>query len=343
MPGNGQDFIGLRLGSDTRTQGKRGFMKKARLSTVVFLRAIFFLFFLEAVPAFAEDVRIGYPSLSLAYWPVWVAHDAGIYRRNNLNVEMVVVSGASPLTAALLSNQLQFVSQEAVTSVLTAASGARIKMVLSIQSKMAYQIWALPEIKQVTDLKGKPISPSRPGSGPHHAMWLVLEKAGLDPAKDVKQLPIAGSQSRIAALQSRQVYATILNPPFTSVARKAGLRLLADTRDLDVEYQGIALATLETLINANPDLVRRFTSATLQAGDLMRKDKEIAIRAGVKYSKRSSDEVEDGYDQLMPAISASGRISLRGLKSHLEFAADHGFISRPVPAPESFVDMRFAR
>jgi ABC-type nitrate/sulfonate/bicarbonate transport system substrate-binding protein len=174
-------------------------------------------------------------------------------------------------------------------------------------------------------------------------MWLVLQKAGIDPARDVKQLPIPGSQSRIAAIQSKQVYATILNPPFTSVARKAGLRLLADTRDIDVDYQGIALATSDTLINANLDVVRRFTNATLLAIDLMKKDKETAIRAGMKYSKRPRDEVEDGYDLLMPSVSVSGRINLKGLKSHLQFAAEHGLISSPTPAPEGFVDLRFAR
>ncbi len=316
-------------------------MKRSHMWAMLTL-AICLLVLLK-VPALSQQVRIGYPSLSLAYWPVWVAHEADVYKKNNLNVEMVVISGASPLTAALISNQLQFVAQEAVTSVLTAASGAPIKMVLSIQSRMAYQVWGLPEIKQVTDLRGKAISSSRPGTGPHHAMWLVLQKAGLDPARDIKQLPIPGSQSRIAAIQSKQVYATILNPPFTSVARKAGLRLLADTRDLDVDYQGIALATSDTLINSNLDLVRRFTNATLLAVDLMKKDKETAIRAGMKYSKRPRDEVEDGYELLMPSVSTSGRINLKGLKSHLQFAAEHGLISSPVPAPEGFVDTRFAR
>jgi NitT/TauT family transport system substrate-binding protein len=316
---------------------------RKRLLSVLFATAGVLLCLLPRPQALGEQVRIGYPAVSLAFWPVWVAHDAGVYKRNNLDVEMVVISGASPLTAALISNQLQFIAQEAVTSVLTAASGAPIKMVLSIQSKMAYQVWALPEVKQVTDLKGKPISPSRPGTGPHHAMWLVLQKAGLDPARDVKQLPIPGSQSRIAALNSKQVYATILNPPFTSVARKAGLRLLADTGNLDVDYQGIALATLDAFINSNPDLVRRFTNATLSAIDLMKKEKEIAIRVGMKYSKRPRDEVEDGYELLIPALSTSGRLNLKGLKAHMQFAAEHGLISNPIPAPEGFVDMRFAK
>ena len=109
-------------------------MKSLRLWAVL---SISFLFLLN-VSALAQEVRIGYPSLSLAYWPVWVARRTNVYKKNNLNVGMVVISGASPLTAALISNQLQFVAQEAVTSVLTAASGAPIKMVLSIQSRMAY-------------------------------------------------------------------------------------------------------------------------------------------------------------------------------------------------------------
>lgn len=305
--------------------------------------ASFLLLLLTAAPLFAEEVRIGHPSLSLTHWPIWVAHDAGIYKRNNLETEIVLIGGGPTLMAALLSNELQFVSVAAVTSVVTAASGAPIKLVLSLESRMVYQIWALPEIQQMRDLKGRPISPSGPGTEPHYALSLVLKKAGLDPVRDVKQLPIRGSQNRIAALLSRQVYATVLNPPFTSAARRAGLRLLADTRDLDVQHQGIALATLESLINTNPDLVRRFTAATLLATDLMRKDKETAIRIGVKYSKSLRDEVEDAYELLMPAVSASGRINLKGLRSVLEFAAEHGTVSKPAPAPEKFVDMRFAR
>ena len=77
-------------------------------------------------------------------------------------------------------------------------------------------------------------------------MWLVLQKAGLNPARDLKQLPIPGSQSRIAAIESKQADENILNLRFTSIARKAGLRLLADTRDLNVDHQGIALEKLDT-------------------------------------------------------------------------------------------------
>jgi ABC-type nitrate/sulfonate/bicarbonate transport system substrate-binding protein len=244
--------------------------------------------------------------------------------------------------AALLSSELQFVSVAAVTTVVTAASGAPIKLVLSLESKMVYQIWGLPEIKEIKDLKGKPISPSGPGTEPHYALSLVLKKAGLDPARDVKQLPIRGSQNRIAALLSRQVHATVLNPPFTSAARRAGLRLLADTRDLDVQHQGIAIATLESLIKTKPGLVRRFTDATLESADLMRKDRRTAIRIGVKYSKRPMDEVEEAYDLLMPAVSVSGSINIDGLKSVLEFAAEHG-VAKPALEPAQFVDVRFAR
>lgn len=321
-------------------------MKKTMLLRVIFLCLMFILLFLRGTgPSFADEkVRIGYPSLSLVYWPVWVAYDSGTYKRNDLDVEMIVISGGPTLVAALVAKEVQFISVAAVTTAIAAARGASIKNILSLESKMSYQIWSLPEIKQVRDLKGKTISPGGGlGAGPHQAMSLVLKRSGLDPAKDVKQFPIRGSGSRIAALQAGQIHATVLNPPFTSVAKKAGLRLLVDTRQLGVDYQGIVVAVLDDLIKTNPNLAKRFTQATLQAADLMRKDKELAIRVGMKYSKRARDEVEEAYDLLLPAIPVSGKINLKGLASALEFAADYGIISRPLPVVQNFVDTRFAR
>jgi hypothetical protein len=75
----------------------------------------------------------------------------------------------------------------------------------------------------------------------------------------------------------------------------------------------------------------------------MRKDKGLAVGIGMKYSKRTKDEVEEAYDLLVPAIPESGKINLKGIESALEFAADYGIISRPLPRSEQFVDMRFAR
>jgi ABC-type nitrate/sulfonate/bicarbonate transport system substrate-binding protein len=57
---------------------------------------------------------------------------------------------------------------------------------------------ARPEIKEVKDLKGKPVGITTFGSGSDFVLRFALEKRGLDPNKDVSIMQTGGQPGALA-------------------------------------------------------------------------------------------------------------------------------------------------
>ena len=78
---------------------------------------------------------------------------------------------------------------------------------------------------------------------------------GLNAEKDVTLLQIGVQTARYAALQSKNVQATIITPPFTLTARKARHEHLIDMGELNIPFQLTALLALRPYLKSNPDMV----------------------------------------------------------------------------------------
>jgi len=59
-------------------------------------------------PVAAELLRIVYTAISLMYGPLWVTQQAGLFKKYNLDVELLYLSGGTLSTAALVSGDVQF-------------------------------------------------------------------------------------------------------------------------------------------------------------------------------------------------------------------------------------------
>src|SRR5205823_6124299 len=93
----------------------------------------------------------------------------------------------------------------------------------------AVHFMAMPEIRSVQDLRGKPVGVTRFGSSTDYAMLQVLRRNGLEPVKDVPVLQIAGGHRGLAiALLNRSILAAPIAPPNSLHAEKGGAKLLVD-------------------------------------------------------------------------------------------------------------------
>jgi ABC-type nitrate/sulfonate/bicarbonate transport system substrate-binding protein len=59
------------------------------------------------------------------------------------------------------------------------------------------------------------------------------------------------------ALEGRRVQATMLSPPATLFARKAGMNFLVNLSELKIEYQGSTFTSRRSFIKTHPNLVYR--------------------------------------------------------------------------------------
>jgi NitT/TauT family transport system substrate-binding protein len=288
----------------------------------------------------AEKVRVGIPSRSALWWPLFVAEDKKFYESEGLSVETVLVQTGGPARAIqiMMAGDLDFVAGGTITALIAYSKGLPIVMISGLINESPFRIYGVPELNSLKDLKGKTIATGSPGSPPHFTSTIILRVAGLNPEKDVKQFTIDGGNNRIVALEQRQVHATVLPPPFSFRVVEMGFKELAGARDYLREDQNDGIITSAALMKKEPDKARKFLRALTKAMRLIASNREEAIKVLGKYTKQTSSILEKTYDFMVPTISE--KISEKGI------GAIHRYLIDNAVAPEGgdlkgFVDLRF--
>jgi NitT/TauT family transport system substrate-binding protein len=148
-------------------------------------------------------------------WPLYVAQERKLFEKNGLQVEVIVIRGATNVVRAVLSETVPIGRINPDYVIGAAEKGAKVKLVTANMEKIPYDIYARPEITTGAELKGKTLGVSTLTGGTTLMVHEVLEKAyKLKPA-DYKLLVVGTSPERYAALKGGSVHASFMGPPFT--------------------------------------------------------------------------------------------------------------------------------
>src|SRR5262249_48350674 len=77
------------------------------------------------------SITIAYTSISPQYSPVWIAKEAGFFKNNGINAQLVYMRGGIIATQALVSNDVNFISAGGGGVVDAVLGGAEICIVAS--------------------------------------------------------------------------------------------------------------------------------------------------------------------------------------------------------------------
>jgi NitT/TauT family transport system substrate-binding protein len=287
----------------------------------------------------ADRVRVGVPSRSALWWPLYVAQERKFYQAEGLAVETVLVqAGAARAMQILTAGDLDFVAAGTISALTGYGKGSRIVMVSGLIEKSPFQLIAPPEIQSVKELKGKAIASGALGGPPHYVATVILRASGLDPRRDVQQYNIAGGNNRILALMQKQVYAAVLPPPFSFAALDMGLKIIANPRDFIPDDQNDGITTTKEQIDKNPEGVRKFVRAVAGGVRFIAAHREESIKILEKYTQDPKPVLEKSYDYLLPTISE--RINEKGVEALGRYLNDAGAIN-DAGVWKGFLDLRF--
>ena len=312
-------------------------------------RVLVALLFVLIYPAFTaaqarEKIRVALGSISVNSSVIPIGKQAGLFARHGIDVEPIYMGGGMNSLAAVTSGSVQFLAAGSTATISARLGGADITMLAVQSNKFDYTLFVNSEIKSPQDLRGKIVTGTRPGASADSALRLVLRKWGLEPDKDVIFISVAESQQgRLNALYRGSVSATVLAPPFDSMARQLGLRELADLRKLDVEYSGTSIAATGGYVKSHPAAVESFLKGYIESLHFMRTQREKSVAAIMKYLKmRDREKAEEGYNYYVELMPVMPYASPTGVRTVLEFLA--GRQPRAATAsPEEFYDMSFLK
>jgi len=268
---------------------------------VVFLALFFALCFMSvshtADSSSLRKVRMAFTSLSGSMITPWMARSAGIFNKYGLDVEVISTPSGVEGMNALIAGEVQFLQIAGGTTASAALGGADVMIVGTTIDTFVQNLMVRPEIEKPEQLKGKSLGISRFGTSIDTGARIALRHFGLVPEKDVAIVQIGSIESIVAALQGNRIQAGILSYPSIGRAKKLGHRSLLDIASLGIPYASTGMTTRGRLIREDPDLVRRYMNAQVEAIARAKKDRNLSMQVMGKYLRITDPELlSEAYD-----------------------------------------------
>ena len=288
----------------------------------------------------AEQIRVGYGSLSTSYAPIWVAGEAQLFQKNGITAEVLYLESALVRTA-LIAGDIVMGGMSGTTMAAPRLQGADPIIIASFLNSLQYRLVVRPEIKTPAQLKGKRIGVAGFGLGAHRGAQIMVAKLGLNPDNDVVMLQIGGDPTRLSALLSGTIDASVFNPPLYKRAVEAGMRVLANIEEMGFPVQASALVTTEQFVRKNPDLMRRAMRSIIESIYVIKSNPELTKRAIRKYMRFKDDRDTDEAYQIMRDVTPRKPYpTVEGIKTVLDELALKVPAARTAQ-PREFMDTRF--
>ena len=224
---------------------------------------------------------------------IWVAKEARLFDKHGLDVAPVLIPSSVRTLQAILAGE-SAIAESAGPAVASARlAGGDVVAIAGSVNILTYYFVTLPSIKRAEDLKGKIGANQSPGTIADFALRVSLRKLGLDPAKDVSLRSIGVLYDRIAAMQKGIVQFTVLTEAEKPIVDKLGFSVLLDLISLRIPFPQRGIYTTGKYIKEQPDTVRRYMRAYVEAIHYFKTRKEETIKIISKYSRVDDRNVLD--------------------------------------------------
>lgn len=246
----------------------------------------------------AETTRVAYPSAAVNFVPLWVAKEAGFLKKENLPIELVSIRSSPIAMTALLSGELDMVVGGANPAIAMQLQGYKdITLFGGLINTFLFSICAQPAIGDVSQLKGKRLGVTRFGGSNDFAGRYYLRQRGLDPNKDVTLIQVGSQEDILRALLSKNLDAAVLGYPAVFIAKKNGLRELADLTRSGLRYQLNGFVAKKSFLAEKHSLVTRFFKVLAESIHFLKTRPKEGMEIMRRYARIDDPEIlKTAYD-----------------------------------------------
>jgi len=272
----------------------------------------------------------------------WMAQEAGLFKKHNLDFQLVFIASSSIVTAALLSGDTEMTLTGGIGNVIAYVRGSTdVVFVGGVKNVMTQSLLAGKAFKRPEDLKGKRIAVSRIGGNTHYFTIQAFRRFGMEPNRDYSFMQSGGDPEAVAALVSGQVDAATLTPPGDAMAIANGFQYLIYGPDLKIPYSATAFVTKRSVIAKRPQVIGQFMRAMAEAAKIMHTDREFVYKVLGKYLRVTDRSILDSaYNAEIKALEPRMVIKNEALQAILDEIAVTDARAKKVK-PQELVDTRY--
>jgi NitT/TauT family transport system substrate-binding protein len=315
---------------------------KYRLSMILFL--IVTLPFAALAQAQATRIRVGYSSIGVGQCLVWVAKEAGLFKENGLDVQLIFIGSSSIMTQALIAGDVPIAIMSGSTAIGSQLAGSDLVIAASTKKDPAQAFLVTAKgISQPGQLKGKKLAVSRLGASSDFILRVILKKIGLVPDKDVAIIQVGSSPVRMAALANGVADGTALTFEEMMVAKKMGFNVMLNIMDYGIESLNSDVITTRKYMRESRDIVQRFIKGMIKGVSFLAANKKFSMGVIARYTKSNdAEKIEYGYDYVTKIFLKKPYTPIKGIQLALEEIGERNPAGKTAN-PEQFIDMSIVR
>lgn len=273
-----------------------------------------------------RKVRLAYSAFSISFLNLFVARDAGLFKKYGLEPELIQMAGPLPV-AALASGEIDFLTGY-TTGIIATGQGAPLKGILIALRKPPFYLVAEPGIQSINGLAGKRIAIDRIGSLQHLVVRLLMRAKGADPEKAI--FTQTGSVSNtVSSLGQGAVSAAVLSGPHNVIMGQKGFRQIGAADELPMQFPTSGLVVNESKLKSDATRVKNVIRVMLEASAFCRKERTWMvnyIRDKWRVEQKSAETV---YDQWLGILTPDGKIATKDMQEYFDLA----YNQKQIPAP----------
>lgn len=294
----------------------------AKRAGVVRAGVIAVLFAAGCGASLAKEIKIGFATGdSVDYAPAFAAEKLDRYKQAGLDVKLIAFRGGAAAQEALTAGAVDMITYFGPAVGLAVSKGTKEKMVATISA--GNYGWNLivradSPVKSVKDLDGKTVGISSKASTSDMAALWVADNAGVS----FKQAPL-GAGALIPSLRGKQVDAIIFSALLTMREVIGGrARTIAEIgKDMPETMANVYVASQE-MIDKRPDDLRAVLRVIYGTLAYMKENRAWSLEYLKDFAKSDDEKVTSAlYDQIIPNLSADGRIEAKWIDDGLKLAA----------------------
>jgi NitT/TauT family transport system substrate-binding protein len=281
--------------------------------------------------------------------PVYVAHEKGFYKENNIDVDAVFTRGGGENVQAVVSGDAQIGLGTGTLAVISAfVKKAPIKIAAAEITGMDafWYVQSNTPMRKLEDLAGKKVAYSRPGASSHMAVLAIADQIKAKGLKPAEPVSLGGIPEVYTSVRTGQADAGWSVAPFQlDRVEKGELRVVVRGEEITAMKEITARVHFvnNDFAAKNPDAIRGFFRAQQRALEYMFDHKEDTAkiwirRAELKFPESAVLKTWDYYNKAAMTLKP-----IRGLQTTIEDGIRNNFLKQPLTQAEinSLIDLSY--
>ena len=210
-------------------------------------------------------MNVGYSAISGDQLPAWVAKDSGIFAKHGLDVQVIFFTGGTTAVLALVSGDVPITQISGPGVVNSVLAGSDAVFVAAGIVSLNYVLMGKPGVKtdRADERRHHRHQPLRLGHRYHRPLRPAPRRPY--PRQRCHHRPSRQRTGAPRRAYNRQGNGGGDQPAVEFQAEKKGLAVLADVAKMGLVFQHTGAATTKKFIREQPDIVRRYVRAHVEA------------------------------------------------------------------------------